>query len=62
MHVTCCPDPCKVQIGEKVQEGYVPTDVVFGKGEFKDHIEFDICLDCGQMQGEWPNPLTSIET
>jgi len=32
-------------------EGYVPG--VIGGG---DYIEFKLCLNCGQQQGEWPIP------
>ena len=29
----------------------VPRDIGIGGG---DYIEFDYCLACGQIQGEWP--------
>ena len=62
MHVTAkCSDLCRVQIGDKEHDGYVPTDVVFGKDGFGDYVEFDLCLDCGQMLGTWPHPPTEIE-
>ena len=32
---------------------YVPGGLNIGGG---DHIEFSVCLDCGQMQGKWPVP------
>lgn len=31
--------------------GYVPDNVGIGGG---DYIEFSWCLECGQIQGEWP--------
>lgn len=31
--------------------GYVPDDMGIGGG---DYIEFSYCLDCGQMQGNFP--------
>lgn len=57
-----CSDCCVVEIGDKEKDGYVPQDVVFGKGGFGDAVGFDICLDCGQMQGIWPNPPTALES
>lgn len=63
IHVNAkCSDLCVVQIGDKEKDGYVPTDVVFGKGGFGDYVEFNLCLDCGQMQGKWPNPPMALET
>jgi len=32
-------------------DGYVPDDIGIGGG---DYIEFEWCLECGQIQGEWP--------
>mgnify|MGYP005725975361 CR=1 FL=1 len=32
-------------------EGYVPDDLGIGGG---DDVEFDYCLFCGQIQGEFP--------
>lgn len=57
-----CSDMCVVQIGDLEHDGYVPTDVVFGAGGFGDYVTFDVCLDCGQMQGTWPNPQMAFET
>lgn len=63
LHVSAkCSDLCFVSIGEKEKDGYVPGDVVFGEGQFGDYVRFDLCLDCGQMQGKWPNPPMSLET
>jgi len=39
-------------------DGYVPRDMGIGGG---DYIEFDYCLDCGQLQGEFPLPPTKLE-
>ena len=33
------------------KDGYVPNDIGIGGG---DYIEFDYCLKCGQIQGEFP--------
>ena len=32
-------------------DGYMPYGLNVGGG---DYIELDVCLDCGQLQGEWP--------
>jgi len=32
-------------------EGYVPDNIGIGSG---DYIEFDYCLNCGQIQGSFP--------
>jgi len=32
-------------------DGYVPGDIGIGEG---DYIELTWCLNCGQIQGEWP--------
>jgi hypothetical protein len=57
-----CSDLCYCRIGETEHDGYVPKDVVFGEGQFGDYVAFDLCLDCGQMQGKWPNPPMALET
>ena len=45
--------------GTKDTSGYVPDDWGIGGG---DYIEFAYCLDCGQMQGVWPLPVTEYES
>ena len=32
-------------------DSYVPSDIGIGGG---DYIEFNYCLECGQIQGTWP--------
>lgn len=39
-------------------EGYLPGDLGIGAG---DYIDFAYCLDCGQLQGTFPIPETTIE-
>jgi len=39
-------------------EGYVPGELGVGCG---DDVEFTVCLDCGQMQGDWPLPATALD-
>lgn len=45
-------------IDGKRHEGYVASDMGIGGG---DYIEFGYCLDCGQIQGEFPRPETLLE-
>lgn len=57
-----CSDLCFASMtvnGKQVQEdGYVPSDMGVGGG---DYLEIDLCLDCGQVQGEWPKGHTDLE-
>jgi hypothetical protein len=46
-----CSDMSVLQLGDKKHEGYVPDDCGIGGG---DYIEFDLCLDCGKIQGYFP--------
>jgi hypothetical protein len=39
--------------------GYLPEDLGIGGG---DALEIDYCLECGQIQGTWPLPLSELET
>lgn len=34
--------------------GYVPEGIVIGDGGYGDYIQFDFCLECGQIQGKFP--------
>lgn len=51
-------DMCFVSLGNKEHDGYVPYKMNIGGG---DYIEFQYCLDCGQIQGEFPLPPCEIE-
>lgn len=44
--------------GARDVDGYVPSDWGIGGS---DYIEFSYCLDCGQMQGEFPLAPTEYE-
>ncbi len=44
-------DRFDMELGDKMYTGYVPQDIGIGGG---DYVEFDYCLDCGQIQGEFP--------
>lgn len=35
----------------KEYDGYVPSNLEIGGG---DYMEFDYCLDCGRIQGQFP--------
>ena len=39
-------------------QGYVPRDMNIG-GD--DYLRMIYCLDCGQIQGDWPLPPTGME-
>lgn len=58
-------DMCSVTMSSPADEddiveqvGYVPGDMNIGGG---DYIEFRFCLECGQIQAEYPTPLTEME-
>ena len=53
-----CSDCCGVNLGSSSMEGYVPTDLGIGGG---DYIEFNLCLECGQLQGKFPQLSAAIE-
>lgn len=44
---------CDVQSEGFSHDGYVPDGLGIGGG---DYLNFSFCLDCGQMQGEFPVP------
>lgn len=48
-----CSDLCSVQElnGTEETDGYVPHDLNIGGG---DYLEFGVCLECGQLTGEFP--------
>lgn len=49
-----CVDRFVARLDSKEYEGYVPHDMGLGGG---DDIDIDVCLDCGQIQGDFPvNP------
>ena len=45
-------------LGDSEQTGYAPyiDDICGG-----DYLQPDICLNCGQVQGTFPKPLTEME-
>jgi hypothetical protein len=42
-------------------DGYVPKDIGIAD-EWGDGIEISYCLDCGQIQGKFPLPMTELES
>ncbi len=47
-----CSDLCFIKIpGFKEHDGYVPNSLNIGGGDF---VRLELCLDCGQVQGEFP--------
>jgi hypothetical protein len=53
-----CSDMCSVDLAGRHLHGYVPRDLGIGGG---DAVHFDYCLDCGQIQGEFPLPVAEME-
>ena len=39
-------------------EGYLPREFGIGGG---DDLRIQLCLDCGQEQGQYPRPVTTFE-
>lgn len=58
-----CSDMCGVWMVNTGQDqsDYVPKDMGFYGDGYGDYVEFELCLDCGQMQGRWPRPRTALE-
>jgi hypothetical protein len=53
-----CSDMCSVDLAGRHLHGYVPRDLGIGGG---DAVHFDYCLDCGQIQGEFPLAVAEVE-
>jgi len=56
-----CSDACICEINGNAQDGYVPKDVLIGEEGFGDAVQFSLCLDCGQMQGTFPQGKMALE-
>jgi hypothetical protein len=52
-------DLCFCQIENKEHNGYVPDDLGIGSG---DYLEFNLCLDCGQIQDQFPLAKSKLES
>ena len=55
-----CSDLCQFidHQGGRDRDYYVPEQVGVGGG---DYVEFDYCLDCGQIQGQFPIPQEKVD-
>jgi len=40
--------------GDIEHQGYVPNGIVIGEDGYGDYIQFDFCLECGKIQGDFP--------
>ena len=46
-------DMCQCVYQDINKDGYVPSGLPFSD-KYGDYIEFDLCLECGRMQGKFP--------
>lgn len=46
-----CNDMFSWEVDDQECHGYVPRDLGIGGG---DYVKFQLCLNCGQLQGEFP--------
>jgi hypothetical protein len=53
-----CSDCCGYSLKGKQGDGYVPSGLGVGGG---DYLEVIVCLDCGQLQGTFPCPQSELE-
>lgn len=54
-----CSDMCFINYPDgSEKDGYVPSDIGIGGG---DYVEFDWCMDCGQIQSEFPVAIPDAE-
>lgn len=55
-----CGDRCQFRYRDQEGIGYVPfgVEAIGGGG---DYISVKICLECGQTQGEFPQPEPEID-
>lgn len=53
-----CNDTFGFAMGDVRAEGYVKSSLGIGSG---DYVEFSYCLDCGQLRGQFPLPMTEGE-
>lgn len=55
-----CNDMFVAKINHHVYEGYVIEGVDPIRGS-SDEVGFSVCLECGQIQGNWPVPELPLE-
>jgi len=56
-----CSDLFSMSYKHKGGNGYVPTNLFFGKDGYGDYAEFSFCLDCGKIQSEFPISEKEVE-
>lgn len=49
-----CVDSFCASLDGRQYDGYVPSKL--GIGRNGDDLEIKVCMNCGQLQGTWPNP------
>lgn len=55
-----CRDACFFDVpGVGSRDGYAPQNVGL-KNSYGDYVEFEYCLNCGQIQGEFPVPEKNV--
>jgi len=54
-----CSDLFSARLEDCEHEGYVPSDLGIGGG---DYVKFKYCLNCGCIQGTWPLAETKLES
>mgnify|MGYP003406024150 FL=1 len=47
-----CQDCCVIELDNREHQGYVPYDLGIGGG---DDVQIKLCMNCGTVQGTWPN-------
>lgn len=56
-----CSDMCFFVVeGLGEHDGYAPRGVGL-KNSYGDYVEFSYCLNCGQIQGEFPVPEENVK-
>lgn len=55
-----CSDLFSMVYKGKSTHGYVPQNLFFGKEGYGDYTEFTFCLDCGQIQANFPIKETTV--
>jgi len=52
-----CSDQCCASYKGREHAGYVPSLKVIDAGDgYGDYVQFKLCLECGQLQGEFRVP------
>lgn len=52
-----CSDCCISVFGDKEKDGYAPSELNIGGG---DYVQVDFCLQCGKIQGQFPVSKESV--